>query len=109
MIVEQIDSLVTLGGEVTPTSTEAIPGVAAPPKGLTWKGSSSESGIERGVTEEIDLTHDDGQSSVSVGAEAATTTAGLRSRCKVVEEREFAVKQREERLKQKEMALKERE
>ena len=83
--------------------------MAVPPKGLTWKGSSSESGIEREATEEIDLTHDDGQSSVSVGAEAATTTAGLRSRCKEVEEREFAVKQREKRLNQKEMALKERE
>ena len=83
--------------------------MAAPPKTLTWKGSSSESGFEREAAEEVDLTQSDGQSSVSMGAEAATTTVGLRNRCEGVERREIAATQWEERLRQKEMALKERE
>ena len=99
----------SLGGEATPTSASIIPGVAAPPKTLTWKGSSSESGFEREAAEEVDLTQSDGQSSVSMGAEAATTTVGLRNRCEGVERREIAVTQWEERLRQREMALKERE
>ena len=83
--------------------------MAAPPKTLTWKGSSSESGFEREAAEEVDLTQSDGQSSVSMGAEAATTTVGLRNRCEGVERREIAVTQWEERLRQREMVLRERE
>ena len=72
--LNKIECLVILGGEETPTSTGDIPVVAVPPRSGNWKGSLSESGIERGTTEEINLTHDDGQSSVSMGSEAATTT-----------------------------------
>ena len=107
--LNKTEHLVILGGEETPTSNGDKPVVAVPPRSGSRKGSSSESGIERGTTEEIDLTNDDMQSLVSVGSEAATTDAGLRDRCRVVKERESAVERKEERLKRREMALREKE
>ena len=91
-------------------SREELEGVVMAQLGSgTWKWSSSESGIENGSPEEIDLTNDDAQSLVSVGSYAATTNAGLKDRRREVKEREMAVERREERLKCREVALKERE